>query len=336
MTSNAFNINVGSATKLVMTTQPTNAAAGASITPAVVVQVQDAGGNLVTTASNSVTMALTTNPGGSTLSGTTPVNAVGGVATFSDLSLNKVSSGYRITASATGLASAQSNTFNITAGAPAQLVFTTSPVATNPGIAFSTQPVVVIRDAFGNATTDTSSVTLTVTPGTGTAGTTIGCTANPVAAVSGTATFAGCLVDKVGTNYTLTATDGTLTAATSGQFSTTASTSWNMTPLALNVRQNKSFTQQFTLTNGATGSTRSCITIPTSGLSGITGAVITQPHSGTNWAFAINGTTAEFWRNSGTVADNVQTSQTITFSITATAGSPAGTILWARPARGTT
>ena len=116
-----------------MTTQPTNTAAGASITPAVVVQVQDAGGNLVTTASNSVTMALTTNPGGSTLSGTTPVNAAGGVATFSDLSLNKVST--RLPDHRLGgrpHVGAVEHVQHHRRGPAAQLVFTTSPVGNEP------------------------------------------------------------------------------------------------------------------------------------------------------------------------------------------------------------
>ena len=42
----------------------------------------DPGGNPVPTFTGSITVALGNNPGGSTLSGTTPVAAVNGVATF--------------------------------------------------------------------------------------------------------------------------------------------------------------------------------------------------------------------------------------------------------------
>ena len=66
-------------------------------------------------------MAIGTNPGGSTLSGTNPVAAASGVATFNNLSLNKSGNGYTLTASAAGLTSATSNTFNITAGAANKL-----------------------------------------------------------------------------------------------------------------------------------------------------------------------------------------------------------------------
>src|SRR5437588_726109 len=47
-TSSAFNIAVGAAAKLVFSVQPSNAAAGAAITPAVQVAIQDAQGNTVT------------------------------------------------------------------------------------------------------------------------------------------------------------------------------------------------------------------------------------------------------------------------------------------------
>ena len=74
-----------------------------------------------------------------------------------------------------------------------------------------------MQDAVGNTvTTNTSSVTLALTTP---AERTLACTANP-SAVAGVATFAGCKVDKAGT-YTLTATDGPLTAATSTSFAIT-------------------------------------------------------------------------------------------------------------------
>ena len=101
-----------------------------------------------------------------------------------------------------------------------KLAFTTSPGGSiTGGIAFPTQPVVTVQDPFGNTVTgDSSNVTLAITAGTGTAGAALTCTANPKAAALGVATFAGCKIDKAGTGYTLTATDGALTAATSNSF----------------------------------------------------------------------------------------------------------------------
>ena len=97
-----------------------------------------------------------------------------------------------------------------TAAKPA---FTTAPSpATTSGIAFATQPIVTVQDSAGNTvTTDTSSVTLTMT---NLAGATLRCDSNPEVARLGIASFAGCTIDKAGT-YTLTASDGILTAATS-------------------------------------------------------------------------------------------------------------------------
>ena len=107
----------------------------------------------------------------------------------------------------------------ITVGAAAQLHFSTQPSGGVSNAPFATQPVVSVEVAGGNAvTTDTSAVTLALTTP---AGATLACTGNPKAAVAGIATFAGCNVNLVGT-YTLTATDGALTAATSAPLTVTA------------------------------------------------------------------------------------------------------------------
>jgi len=56
----------------------------------------------VPTFTGNVTLTLGNNPGGSILGGTTTVAAVGGVATFGTLTLDKTSTGYWLTATATG------------------------------------------------------------------------------------------------------------------------------------------------------------------------------------------------------------------------------------------
>ncbi len=213
--SSAFDITPGVASKLAVTTQPTTVVAGASISPAVTVTVQDANSNTVTTSSATVTTAIGTNPGSGTLSGTTSVAASSGVATFSSLAINKTGTGYTVAASSSGLTGATSGTFNVTVGAAAQVVFTVDPGGGTGGVAWATQPKVAIQDAYGNATTSTASVTLSVASGT--VGATLSCTTNPVAAVAGTATFVGCKIDKTGT-YTLSATSGALVADTSVGF----------------------------------------------------------------------------------------------------------------------
>src|SRR5437879_13862699 len=71
-----------SATHLTFTVQPINTAAGAAITPAVQVTVQDAQGNTVTDRTSGVKGTIGTNPASGTLAGTATGAAVSGVATF--------------------------------------------------------------------------------------------------------------------------------------------------------------------------------------------------------------------------------------------------------------
>src|SRR5262249_60348178 len=92
-TSSAFTITAAAANHLAFGQQPTNTAAGASLSPAVTVQVLDAFNNLVTTDASSVTVALGSNPGGGTLSGTLTVAAVGGVGTGESRVRNKSGGG---------------------------------------------------------------------------------------------------------------------------------------------------------------------------------------------------------------------------------------------------
>jgi len=114
-TSNAFTIAAGPATLLVFTVQPSSATAGASIKPNVRVAAFDALGNAAPSFSGNVTVAIAagTGSGGSTLSGTTTLPAVNGVAQFGDLKIDLLGSGYRLTATAGGLAGVSSTVFDI-------------------------------------------------------------------------------------------------------------------------------------------------------------------------------------------------------------------------------
>ncbi|HEY6109621.1 MAG TPA: Ig-like domain-containing protein [Gemmatimonadales bacterium] len=214
--SNAFNITIGAATKLGFKVQPVNTAGGVAITPAVQVEVRDAGGNRVTTAGNSITMAIGTNPSNGTLSGTTTLAASNGLATFSNLSIDSAGTGYRLSATASGLSSATSSTFNITVGVAAKLGFLFQPSDAAAGSSITPAVKVEIRDAGGNRVTSASN-NVTVAIGTNPGGGNLGGT-KTVGAVSGVATFSNLSINKVGVGYTLQATSGTLTAATSATF----------------------------------------------------------------------------------------------------------------------
>src|SRR5207247_3871550 len=118
-------VTAGAATQLAFTVQPPNGAAGAALTPAVQVTARDAQGNVATDFTGTVTVALGVNPGSATLSGPTSVAAVSGVATFSSLSIDKVGTGYSLTAvdpGGEGRSRATSTGSNITHGRATQLV----------------------------------------------------------------------------------------------------------------------------------------------------------------------------------------------------------------------
>ncbi|MET0398921.1 MAG: Ig-like domain-containing protein, partial [Longimicrobiaceae bacterium] len=68
--TSTLTVIAGSAAKLGFKVQPSNTGAGAAITPAVQVAIQDAFGNTVTGATDNVTLAIGTNPSGGALSGT--------------------------------------------------------------------------------------------------------------------------------------------------------------------------------------------------------------------------------------------------------------------------
>ena len=99
--------------KLAFTVQPSNAAAGVAISPAVVVAIQDSIGNTVAGATNTVAVAIVTNPGSGTLAGTTTVTAVRGEATFGGLSIDQRGTGYTLAATSGTLVGATSAPFDI-------------------------------------------------------------------------------------------------------------------------------------------------------------------------------------------------------------------------------
>lgn len=204
-----FPVNAGAASKLVILQQPSSATAGTNI-GAINVAVVDANGNIITSATNAITLALTTNPGSGTLAGTLTQSAVNGVATFGGLSIDKAAIGYEITASAGGLASVSTNAFNVSAAVAAKLAFTTPPSNAQAGVAMSPAVVVQIQDAFGNPVPATNSVTIGIQSGP--AGAQISGN-GPTAAQNGNATFSNLQLNTVG-SYTLIASSGTMTGAT--------------------------------------------------------------------------------------------------------------------------
>ncbi|MFE8599136.1 S8 family serine peptidase [Archangium violaceum] len=217
--SASTNVTYPPATQLAFTVQPGTTAAGKPITPAVKVTLLDAAGNPATQATQAVTLSVASNPSGGLLSGTLTVNPVAGVATFSDLSLDKVGSGYTLAASATGLTSATSSTFQITADAASKLAFLTPPSDGVAGATFTPGVRVALLDKFDNPTSATSTVTASL--GSNPSGGALSGTLS-VNAVSGVATFSNLKIEKAGAGYTLAVSSGALTPVTSGTFTIAA------------------------------------------------------------------------------------------------------------------
>ena len=111
----SITITAGPATKLGFTAQPNGGAVAQPFPIQPVVAVQDAGGNTVTSGTNSnatITLSLGTAPAGAVLTCTGGLSrvAVSGVATFAGCSVNLAGT-YTLIASATGLTSATGKSF---------------------------------------------------------------------------------------------------------------------------------------------------------------------------------------------------------------------------------
>jgi hypothetical protein len=214
------NANGGVATQLEFTAQPSSSTPNAPFPTQPVVTAKDASGNVDTSYSANITLAIKSGTGapGAALNGTVTVAAVNGVATFSGLSIDLIGSAYQLTASSGALPAVDSAAFNIAAGTPTQLVFAPSPSNSTGGVAFATQPVVEVRDAGGYLVANyVGDLTLTIANNPG--GGTLAGTAT-VQVSGGKASFSGLSIDKPGTGYTLQASSGAL-SGTSAAFDIT-------------------------------------------------------------------------------------------------------------------
>jgi hypothetical protein len=136
--SSNISIVAGAATKLAFTTQPVGAASGSNFATQPVVSVEDANGNLVSSGTNSnasITLAIATQPAaGATFTCTTnPVTASAGVATFAGCKITGLGGSYTLSATASGLGTATSNSCSISG------ITLVEQVVANGGASLSTQ-----------------------------------------------------------------------------------------------------------------------------------------------------------------------------------------------------
>ena len=196
--------------QLGFTVEPVSGTAGQTLA-SISVAVQDSTGATVPTATSPVTLSL----GGATLSGTTTVAAVKGIAKFTTLSIAAVGT-YTLTASSGSITPATSTSFTIAAGAAKKLAFLQQPTDAVPGQAIAPPVAVEIVDADGNVVTS-SSATVTLSFGANPSGATL--SNGSATAVNGVATFPTLSLNDAGQNYTLVAKSTGLTSVTSAAFS---------------------------------------------------------------------------------------------------------------------
>src|SRR5262245_65403623 len=99
--------------RLAFSVEPGTSEGNAVIDPPLQVAIQDRAGNIDRQASAAVTLSLSPNASGATLRGTTTVHAVAGIATFSDLRIDRPGGGYQLMASAPPLPAAASARFDV-------------------------------------------------------------------------------------------------------------------------------------------------------------------------------------------------------------------------------
>ena len=213
-TTTSFDVTPLAATRLVMTTQPTNVVAGTTFGFAL--SAEDKFGNLAPSFNGNVTVSLSSNPAGDTLGGDLVETASAGVVTFTDLVLKKATGGDTIEASATGLSAALTGKFSVAAGPAVKLVVTTPPP--NPGIVGVAVTVVIeAQDQYGNVDQSFDG-NITISLGSNSGGETLGGTLT-VQAVSGVATFTGITLNQPTSGYQLQISSSKLPAVST---STTA------------------------------------------------------------------------------------------------------------------
>jgi murein DD-endopeptidase MepM/ murein hydrolase activator NlpD len=201
-------INPAAADHLLFPQQPSDTVAGQAISPAVTLEILDEFNNVLTNDnSDTVTLSIGNNPGGGTLSGNLTQIVSGGVATFSDVSIDRAGAGYTLLANGASLTAATSNGFAINPAAADHLIFLQQPTGTAGGQMITPAVMVEVVDQFGNVLINDNTDTVTLTIGNNPSGGTLTGTLT-MTVTNGIATFSDLSIDVAGSGYTLHATIG--------------------------------------------------------------------------------------------------------------------------------
>jgi len=211
-TSASFTVNPAPASRLVVATQPPGSVTiGSGF--GLVVDAMDPFGNLDTSFDGSVSLALASNPGGTTIGGTPTATAGAGVATFSGVLLYKVGAGYTLQASSGGLSTATTSAITVNPAPASQLVIASPPPGSvTAGSGFGL--VVTALDPYGDVDPNFSG-NVSLALGGGAGGASLG-GSTTVSATAGVAAFAGLTLNPAANNAVLQVTGTGLTGTESG------------------------------------------------------------------------------------------------------------------------
>lgn len=113
--SAVINGNASNPAKLVFLAEPGNGQPGQPLTVQPIVAVEDIYGNTIANYTGVISLTLINNATGATLGGSVSVSVTNGLATFSNVSLDKVGNGYSLLAQSNSL-TGLSTSFNVAAG----------------------------------------------------------------------------------------------------------------------------------------------------------------------------------------------------------------------------
>jgi hypothetical protein len=196
-TSSAISVSEGAPGTLTVVTEPSQTKAGAAIAPAPSVRLTDTYGNVL--ASQTVQVALTPDGTGSFVGSTTSVvTDANGLATFSNLKIQKAYSPYQLQFSI-GAVTVMSRQFAVIGATPTSLTMTQQPSTGTAGAALTPAPSIKVFDEFDNAV---AGIRVAVSLNGGSFGT--GSLTELETGDDGVASFAHLKIETAKTGYTLT------------------------------------------------------------------------------------------------------------------------------------
>ncbi len=154
------------------TTLPTSSVTAGATLGNVQVALKDSRGRVLTTANDSIVIGLDPTSGapGATLLGTLRARPTNGVATFAGMSIQKAGVGYRLIASSPTVASRDTATTTVVAGAPTAAQSTLAVADTIRSVGQTTTVTVTLRDEYGNPVLTATPASFTPSASTGTLG----------------------------------------------------------------------------------------------------------------------------------------------------------------------